>query len=129
MDELFRGAGGGLRRGDGAHAAPLRQVGAALAQRAQPGYRLYDEADLVRLQQILFYRELGFPLDEIAEIFKDPQANVLDQLRARQEQLEAEIARLRRLSEVARGAIEVQRTGVSLTPGSASRCSARSPPT
>lgn len=97
--------------------------------RGRAGYRLYDEADLVRLQQILFYRELGFPLDEIAEIFKDPQANALDQLRARQEQLEAEIARLRLLSEVAQRAIEVQRTGVPLTPGSASRCSARSPPT
>ncbi|MFJ7627165.1 MerR family transcriptional regulator [Streptomyces sp. NPDC097595] len=84
--------------------------------RSRAGYRLYDEADLVRLQQILFYRELGFPLDEIAEIFKDPQANALDHLRARQEQLEAEIARLRRLSEVARRAIEVERTGVELTP-------------
>lgn len=71
--------------------------------RSRAGYRLYDEADLVRLQQILFHRELGFPLDEIAEIFKDPQANALDQLRARQEQLEAEIARLRRLSEAAWG--------------------------
>ncbi|WP_330238584.1 MerR family transcriptional regulator [Streptomyces sp. NBC_00525] len=84
--------------------------------RSPAGYRLYGEADLVRLQQILFYRELGFSLDEIAEIFKDPQANALDQLLARQERLAAEIARLERLSEVARRAIEVQRTGVALTP-------------
>ncbi|MFJ8540888.1 MerR family transcriptional regulator [Streptomyces sp. NPDC093586] len=84
--------------------------------RSQAGYRLYSEADLVRLQQILFYRELGFSLDEIAAIFKDPQANALEYLRSRQKQLSEEIARLQRLAEVAQRAIEVQRTGVSLTP-------------
>ncbi|MFF0095888.1 MerR family transcriptional regulator [Streptomyces canus] len=86
------------------------------SDRSHAGYRLYSEADLVRLQQILFYRELGFPLDEIAAIFKDPQVNALERLRARQRQLSEEIARLQRLAEVAERAIEVQKTGVSLTP-------------
>ncbi|MFE4752999.1 MerR family transcriptional regulator [Streptomyces mirabilis] len=86
------------------------------SDRSHAGYRLYGEADLVRLQQILFYRELGFSLDEIAAIFKDPQVNLLERLRARQRQLSEEIARLQRLAEVAERAIEVQKTGVSLTP-------------
>ncbi|MEN3308048.1 MAG: MerR family transcriptional regulator, thiopeptide resistance regulator, partial [Micromonosporaceae bacterium] len=30
--------------------------------RTRAGYRRYDDADLQRLQQILFYRELGFAL-------------------------------------------------------------------
>jgi DNA-binding transcriptional MerR regulator len=84
--------------------------------RSRAGYRLYDETDLARLQQILFYRELGFSLDEIAAILEDPQANALDHLRARQRQLSEEITRLQRLSEVAERAIEVQQTGVTLTP-------------
>ncbi|GKQ35016.1 HTH-type transcriptional activator TipA [Streptomyces sp. A012304] len=84
--------------------------------RSRAGYRLYDDADLARLQQILFYRALGFPLDEIAAVLTDPQANALDRLRARQRQLTEEIARLQRLVEVAERAIEVQQTGVSLTP-------------
>ncbi|MGW3495303.1 MerR family transcriptional regulator [Streptomyces sp. NPDC001020] len=86
------------------------------SERTHAGYRLYSDADLARLQQILFYRELGFPLDEIAEIIKDPQANALDHLRARQRQLAEEIARLQQLAEVAESAIEVAQTGVSLTP-------------
>ncbi|NDZ73246.1 MerR family transcriptional regulator [Streptomyces sp. SID10362] len=86
------------------------------SDRSRAGYRLYNEADLVRLQQILFYRELGFPLDEIAAILKDPQVNPLERLRARQRELNEEIARLRRLAEVAERAIEVQKTGVPLTP-------------
>ncbi|WP_031172445.1 MerR family transcriptional regulator [Streptomyces durhamensis] len=85
-------------------------------ERSRAGYRSYGDADLARLQQILFYRELGFPLDEIALILRDPQANALHQLRARQRQLRTEIDRLERLAEVAEQAIEVQRTGVALTP-------------
>ncbi|KOX11445.1 MerR family transcriptional regulator [Streptomyces sp. NRRL B-3648] len=86
------------------------------SDRSHAGYRLYSEADLVRLQQILFYRELGFPLDEIAAIFEDPLVSPLERLRARQRQLSEEIARLQRLAEVAERAMEVQKTGVSLTP-------------
>ncbi|MEV5985248.1 MerR family transcriptional regulator [Streptomyces sp. NPDC052051] len=86
------------------------------SERSHAGYRLYSDADLARLQQILFYRELGFPLEEIAAILKDPQANALKQLKARQRQLSDEIARLQQLAEVAERAIEVAQTGVSLTP-------------
>ncbi|MDX3244210.1 MerR family transcriptional regulator [Streptomyces sp. ME18-1-4] len=84
--------------------------------RSRAGYRLYDDADLARLQQILFYRELGFSLDEVATVLTDPQANALEHLRARQRRLGEEIARLQRLAEVAERAIEVQQTGVRLTP-------------
>lgn len=36
------------------------------------GYRLYADADLARLQQVLFFRELGFSLKEIKAILDDP---------------------------------------------------------
>ena len=38
----------------------------------ESGYRLYDEAALESLQQILFFRELDFPLNKIKEIMIDP---------------------------------------------------------
>ncbi|MGP3999558.1 MerR family transcriptional regulator [Streptomyces sp. 8N706] len=84
--------------------------------RSPAGYRLYSDADLARLQQILFYRELGFSLDEIVTILQDPQANALDQLRARHRLLTEQMAKLQRLLDVAERAMEVQRTGVELTP-------------
>ena len=34
----------------------------------QTGYRHYDEASLLRMQEILFYRELDFPLKVISEM-------------------------------------------------------------
>ena len=36
------------------------------------GYRLYDDLSLEKLQQILLFRELGFPLKEIKEIVNRP---------------------------------------------------------
>ena len=36
------------------------------------GYRLYDDTSLEKLQQILLFRELGFPLKEIKEIVNRP---------------------------------------------------------
>lgn len=39
--------------------------------RSPAWYRRSDDADLARLHQILFHRELGFPVEEIAEILRD----------------------------------------------------------
>lgn len=39
---------------------------------AESGYRYYDDAAVERLWQILFYRELDFPLAEIGEILSSP---------------------------------------------------------
>ena len=36
------------------------------------GYRLYGEKDLERLQQVLFFKELGFELKEIRQVLADP---------------------------------------------------------
>ena len=38
----------------------------------QNGYRFYNEASLERMQEILFYRELDFPLKSIVEILASP---------------------------------------------------------
>ena len=38
----------------------------------QNGYRFYDENSLERMQQILFYRELDFPLKDILKILSSP---------------------------------------------------------
>lgn len=38
----------------------------------QNSYRFYDEGSLERMQEILFYRELDFPLKSIAEILASP---------------------------------------------------------
>ena len=40
--------------------------------RSEAGYRLYEQPDLQRLQQVLFFKELGFGLEEITRLVQDP---------------------------------------------------------
>jgi DNA-binding transcriptional MerR regulator len=42
--------------------------------RSRAGYRLYTDADLARLQQVVVYRRLELPLDEIAELLQQGDA-------------------------------------------------------
>ena len=47
------------------------------------GYRLYGEEALQTLQQILFFKELGFQLKEIDEILKNPILTGLPPLKSK----------------------------------------------
>lgn len=48
--------------------------------RTGKGYRQYGEAELLRLQQILFYKELELPLKHIADILDDPSFDLVEAL-------------------------------------------------
>lgn len=48
---------------------------------AKNGYRYYEEKELVLLQQILFFRELEFPLEEIKRMLTRPDFSVVEALR------------------------------------------------
>lgn len=63
------------------------------------GYRYYGEESLLRLQQILFYRELGLPLDEIRKIMGRRDFDALAALENHKLELEKRIERLLRLVE------------------------------
>jgi MerR family transcriptional regulator, thiopeptide resistance regulator len=63
------------------------------SQRTAAGYRLYDDADVLRLHQVLLFRELGVPLDEIAAVL-DEATSQLDLLRRHREVLVTRRARL-----------------------------------
>lgn len=61
------------------------------------GYRRYGEPDIVRLQQILFYRELGLSLDDIKAIIDRPGFDVLDALSEHRQALHERVDRLNAL--------------------------------
>jgi DNA-binding transcriptional MerR regulator len=63
------------------------------------GYRIYEEAQLLMLQQILFYRELGFELKRIKEILGRPKFEKAAALRSHRKVLEKNAARTRTLIE------------------------------
>lgn len=63
--------------------------------RSEAGYRLYEHADLVRLQEILVWRQLGFPLPEIQRLLDDPGYDRRVALMRQRELVELDLERLR----------------------------------
>ena len=61
------------------------------------GYRYYGEKSVLRLQQILFYRELGFSLESIRDVLGKPEFQILDALEDHRESLQGRMRRLERL--------------------------------
>ncbi|MCI1965936.1 MAG: MerR family transcriptional regulator [Oscillospiraceae bacterium] len=51
------------------------------ARLSSSGYRIYGEKQVQRLQQILFYRELGVSLDDISQILDSPGFSACEALR------------------------------------------------
>jgi DNA-binding transcriptional MerR regulator len=67
------------------------------AEKGENGYRYYDQYDLVRLQQILFFRELEVPLDDIQLIMSSPDFNLLHALEEHRISLQEKVIRLNKL--------------------------------
>ena len=61
------------------------------------GYRYYGEESLLRLQQILFYRELDLPLEDIKQIMGSRDFDALAALESHRRELGGRIVRLERL--------------------------------
>ncbi len=61
------------------------------------GYRLYSCHDLERLQQILFFKELGFNLQETGDIINKPDFDRIQALNAHKEILTEKMRRLQAL--------------------------------
>jgi len=71
---------------------------------AQNGYRFYDENSLLRMQEILFYRELDFPLKSILEILSSLNYDKQKALAEQRKLLELKKERLERIIDALDGA-------------------------
>ena len=70
------------------------------------GYRFYDENSLLRMQEILFYRELDFSLKSIREILSSPNYNKSKALNEQKQLLMLKKERLERLISAIEGAMK-----------------------
>jgi DNA-binding transcriptional MerR regulator/quercetin dioxygenase-like cupin family protein len=73
------------------------ETGLLKPARGTNGYRFYDEPQLLTLQQILFYRELGFELKQIKEILSRADFEKVTALESHREVLQRDLARTRTL--------------------------------
>lgn len=72
----------------------------------QNGYRYYDECSLTCMQEILFYRELDFPLKEIRMILSSPDYDKQNALKEQKQLLTLKKERLERLISALDGAMK-----------------------
>lgn len=70
------------------------------------GYRFYDESSLLRMQEILFYRELDFSLKQINEILSSPTYDQKAALAQQKLLLIAKKERLEKLISAIDGAVK-----------------------
>lgn len=54
-------------------------------------YRYYEEPQLLRLQQILFYRELGVPLSDIGRVLESNDFEIINALQSHRKQIEHDL--------------------------------------
>ena len=86
------------------------------ADRTESDYRLYGAGDIDRLQEVLFYRELGFALDEISDLLTKPdhdRPSVLTQQRAL---LRVKADRMMRMIGAIDAALASLEEGTAMTP-------------
>ncbi len=67
------------------------------AYSAKNGYRYYEEGELIRLQQILFFRELEFSLEDIKRMLNRPGFSVIEALRDQKKLIRLKQTRLEKL--------------------------------
>src|SRR6195952_3076252 len=84
--------------------------------RTAAGYRQYGPADLDRLHQVLLYRELGFPLEEVATLLDAPDADPAAHLRRQHRLLRDRLERTQAMVAAVEKEMEARQMGISLTP-------------
>ena len=81
----------------------------------QNGYRKYSQFDIDRLQQILFYRELDFKLEEIKDLLNDPNFEVKEVLKKQYGLLQKKRNYLDRLLETINQTINMLEGDIKMT--------------
>lgn len=78
------------------------------------GYRCYQEKELLRLQQILFFRELDFSLEQIIQMLNSPDFDLEQALRAQRKLIQLKKARLAELEKTIGATIRNVKKGKSM---------------
>jgi DNA-binding transcriptional MerR regulator len=110
---------GGLARISGVTVRTLHhydEIGLVVPEgRTRAGYRTYGAKEIERLQEVLFFRELGFALEEIKRIVGRPGYSRAEALRRQREMLESQADHLLALIDTVDKALHAERTGVKMS--------------
>ncbi|MCG7343208.1 MerR family transcriptional regulator [Sporosarcina sp. ACRSL] len=81
----------------------------------EAGYRVYSDENLTTLQQILFFREVGFPLKKIKELLDSPSFNRLEAFELQRDMLVAKRKQLETMIETIDKTLQSERGEMTMT--------------
>ena len=85
------------------------------SRRSAAGYRLYCEADIKRIQQVLVYRQTGMNLADIKAVLDEPGADALTHLRRQRELVQGQISHLQHKLSSIDMVIDIQQLGARIS--------------
>ena len=85
------------------------------SQRSAAGYRLYSEADIMRIQQVLVYRQTGMSLADIKAVLDEPGADALTHLRRQRELVQGQVSHLQQMLNSIDMVMEIHQSGARIS--------------
>jgi DNA-binding transcriptional MerR regulator len=84
------------------------------SERSGAGYRLYSDDDLVTLQQVMFFKELGFGLEDIGRLMHDPAFDRREALRLQHRMLSDKAAQLMKMMDAVDRTLDGLQKGITM---------------
>ena len=85
------------------------------SRRSAAGYRLYCEADIMRIQQVLVYRQTGMSLADIKTVLDEPCADAVTHLRRQRELVQGQISHLQQMLSSIDMVMEIHQSGARIS--------------
>ena len=85
------------------------------SRRSAAGYRLYCETDIMRIQQVLVYRQTGMNLAEIKMVLDEPETDAMTHLRHQRELVQEQISHLQQMLSSIDMVMEIHQSGARIS--------------
>ena len=85
------------------------------SRRSAAGYRLYCEADIMRIQQVLVYRQTGMSLADIKMVLDEPETDAMTHLRRQRELVQGQISHLQQTLSSIDMVMEIHQSGARIS--------------
>ena len=85
------------------------------SRRSAAGYRLYCETDIMRIQQVLVYRQTGMNLADIKMVLDEPETDAMTHLRRQRELVQGQISHLRQMLNSIDMVMDIQQSGARIS--------------
>ena len=85
------------------------------SRRSAAGYRLYCEADIMRIQQVLVYRQTGMNLADIKMVLDEPETDAMTHLHRQRELVQGQISHLQQMLNSIDMVMDIQQSGARIS--------------